>query len=168
MNQTAKGRGRCASGRFGLKHVQRAFKRRPSLFDSQTGAAGPIHGCSAGAILLASTFVLAACSPMTRKDLSPQAMMTHVAKQAQSCWFGKKDPALKGTRLAPEINSFSGKPRILIVPGNNPAGLPKLVAQAERQNGQTKFTTFGPMLASADGTRLNASLHAWSRGSKNC
>ena len=131
-----------------------------------TAAPAPPAALAVLAALMAVS--LAACSPTTRSGTSPQSMMTHVAKQAQTCWFVKQDPAFKGYKLAPELNSFSGKPRILIVPSNNPGGLPKLVAQAERQAGQTQFTTFGPLLSSADGPRLDASLRAWSRGSKTC
>jgi hypothetical protein len=95
-------------------------------------------------------------------------MMVHVAKQVQACWFVKDDPALKGYKMAPEINSYAGKPRILIVPRSNPAGLPELVAQAERINGRTTFTSFGPLLKTKDGPRLDASLRAWARGSHTC
>jgi len=113
--------------------------------------------------------ILAACSQTTKKqESSPQSTMVGVAKQVQSCWFAKKDPALKGYTMAPEINSYTGKPRILIVPKNNPGGLPKLVAQAERLNGRTNFTTFGPLLSSAAGPRLDASLRAWAQGSRTC
>ena len=94
--------------------------------------------------------------------------MVGVAKQAQACWFKRKDPALRPYKLAAEVNSYSGKPRILIVPRNNPGGLPKLVAQAERKSGQTVFTSFGPLLQTKDGPRLNANLRAWARGSKTC
>ena len=125
------------------------------------------------AVLAAST--LAACTKSNDAKLtsansskSPQALMVRVAKQAQACWFKGKDPALKPYKLATEVNSYSGKPRILIVPRNNPGGLPKLVAQAERMSGRTVFTSFGPLLDTKDGPRLNASLRAWARGSRSC
>ena len=86
----------------------------------------------------------------------------------KACWFKKKNPALRPYKMATELDSYSGKPRILIVPKKNPAGLPKLVAQAERINGRTTFTTFGPLLAGTSGPKLNASLRAWARGSRTC
>ncbi|MEE9314578.1 MAG: hypothetical protein V3V02_08000 [Rhizobiaceae bacterium] len=98
----------------------------------------------------------------------PQTLMARVARQAQTCWFKKKDPAFRKYKMATELDSYSGKPRILIVPRNNPAGLPKLVAQAERRGGRNQFTTFGPLLNSKHGPRLAASLNAWARGSKSC
>lgn len=120
--------------------------------------------------VFALVLALAACSQTTKqeKDRSPRSTMVHVAKQVQACWFAKNDPAMNGFTLAPEVNSYSGKPRILIVPKNNPGGLPKLVAQAERQNGRTNFTAFGPLLTTADGPRLEASLRSWAQGAPTC
>ena len=94
--------------------------------------------------------------------------MVRVAKQVQACWFKKPDPALKGFRMASEVNSYAGKPRILIVPKNNPQGLPKLVAQAEKSAGRVRFSSFGPLLASGSGPRLQTSLNRWAAGSTQC
>ena len=99
---------------------------------------------------------------------TPQSLMLNVAKQVQACWFKKKDPAFTKFKMATELDSYSGKPRILIVPRNNPGGLPKLVAQAEKRSGRTQFSSFGPLLQTSNGPRINASLRAWSRGSKTC
>ena len=119
-------------------------------------------------LVILPALAVVACSQTTKPEKGPRTTMVHVAKQVQSCWFAKKDPAMNGFTLAPEVNSYSGKPRILIVPKSNPGGLPKLVAQAERQNGRTNFTTFGPLLATADGPRLEASLRSWAQGSRTC
>ncbi|MEP1092847.1 MAG: hypothetical protein ABJH63_11235 [Rhizobiaceae bacterium] len=130
-------------------------------------SAVPMVGLAA---VVTAALAVAGCTQTAKSSIGPRATMVHVAKQVQSCWFAKKggDPALNGYVMAPEVNSHTGKPRILIVPKNNPGGLPKLVAQAETSQGQTSFTTFGPLLATADGPRLDASLRAWSRGSKTC
>ena len=99
---------------------------------------------------------------------TPQSLMVNVAKQIQACWFRNKDPVLAPYRMAAELNSYSGKPRILIVPRKNPGGLPKLVALAERMSGRTRFSSFGPLLTTSDGPRLQASLRSWANGSKAC
>ena len=114
--------------------------------------------------------LLSACMPSGSLSpaVTPQSMMVGVAKQVQACWFRKKDPAVKGYTMASELDSYSGKPRILIVPRSNPGGLPKLVAQAERSGGKVRFSTFGPLLDTSDGPRLEASLRSWSRGSRSC
>ncbi len=126
--------------------------------------------------LLICVFVLTACTKSgdanittrTRALATPQSLMVHVAKRAQACWFAADDPAFRKFKLATEVNSFSGKPRILIVPRNKPTGLPQLVAQAERIGGRNNFTTFGPLLANADGTRFNNQLRDWARGGTKC
>ena len=94
--------------------------------------------------------------------------MVRVAKQAQACWFGAKDPAFRPYRLAVEVNSHVGRPRILVVPRNRPSGLPKLVAQAERRGARNTFTAFGPLLQTSQGPRLRASLNRWAGGSTTC
>ncbi len=126
-------------------------------------------------IVLAATIGISACTSKTANQSiaraaqeKPRALMVRVAKQVHACWFKKKDPALRGYKMASEVNSYSGKPRILIVPRNNPTGLPKLVAQAERRGGRNQFTSFGPLLKSKNGPRLAASLDAWARGNKSC
>ena len=118
------------------------------------------------------TVGLSGCNQSTPRNPvaaeSPQTLMVHVAKQVQACWFKKPDPSLKGFRMASEVNSYAGRPRILIVPKNNPEGLPKLVAQAEKSGGRVRFSSFGPLLASGAGPQLQASLNRWASGSTSC
>jgi len=99
---------------------------------------------------------------------TPQSTMVHVAKRIQACWFKNGNAAFKPYRMAAEVNSFSGKPRVLIVPKNRPGGLPKLVVQAERVNGITTVSTFGPLLQSSGGARLESSVRHWARGNSSC
>ncbi len=119
---------------------------------------------------LPALLLLSGCMPSgTLSDLStPQSVMSAVANQVQACWFRKNDSAMRGYIMASELDSYSGKPRILIVPRNNPGGLPKLVAQASRSGGKIDFSTFGPLLNTKDGPRLEASLRSWARGSRTC
>jgi hypothetical protein len=129
------------------------------------------------ALLLTCVCLMAACTKTEApkvtvsskpKQESAQSLMVRVAKQVQACWFKRKDPALVKYRMAAEINSFSGKPRILIVPRNKPTALPKLVAQAQKIGGQNRFESFGPLLQTSNGPRLNAALNRWASGSKTC
>ncbi|MEN0041674.1 MAG: hypothetical protein AAF764_10115 [Pseudomonadota bacterium] len=125
----------------------------------------------APAALMVGAVALTACQ--TRSDTStrlgtPQSVMVNVAQQMQACWFKPKLAQFRPYRLAAELDSYSGKPRVLLVPRNQPAGLPKLVAQAERRNSRTQFTSFGPLLKSNNGPALRASMDAWAKGSKTC
>ena len=45
--------------------------------------------------------------------------MEQVAIAAHNCWFASKDPAFKPYHMANELNSFSGRPRFLLVPAKN-------------------------------------------------
>src|SRR3546814_19501858 len=78
---------------------------------------------------------LSACQSADKSDASAShtalATMERVAVNANACWFKSGDAAFKPYRLAPELNSFSGRPRILAVPRNSPASQPVLVGQAE-------------------------------------
>ena len=57
--------------------------------------------------------------------------MEQIAIAAHACWFVSKDPAFKPYHMANELNSFSGRPRFLLVPAKHPEGKPLLVVQAE-------------------------------------
>ncbi len=106
-----------------------------------------LSGRSIGIAALAlAALALAACQP---KPEPPRAasqaalpVMERIALGANACWFKSGDPAFKAYRLAPELNSFSGRPRILLVPRNSPESRPMLVVQAE--GNPANLQAFGP------------------------
>ena len=120
--------------------------------------------------LILLSIALSGCQQTTKASQgpSPQTIMVHVARQAQACWFVKKDPAFSEFSMATELNSHAGRPRILIVPKNNPAGLPKLVVQAERIIGIAGVSTFGPLLDTDNGARIQDAVSKWAAGGKRC
>lgn len=85
--------------------------------------------------LILAAVALAACQPKPQPaaSVSRAALptMERIALGANACWFKSGDAAFKAYRLAPELNSFSGRPRILLVPRNSPESRPMLVVQAE-------------------------------------
>ncbi len=123
--------------------------------------------------LLAVLALFAGCaqhpapSPSTA-DRSRAALptMERVALAANSCWFKSKDKDFKGYALAPELNSYSGRPRILVVPAHNPGARPLLVVQAE--GNPARVETFGPMLQQAHGGRISADVNRWAAGQSGC
>lgn len=96
------------------------------------------------------------------------ATIVSIAKTAQKCWFKTKDPTFANFRLAAEVNSYVGKPRFLLVPKSNPAGLPKLVVNGETQNGKTAVNAFGPLLSTKQGQRISNDIQRWAIGNANC
>jgi hypothetical protein len=122
--------------------------------------------------LLLSLFTLAALAGCQTKTPAPKAngaalpTMERVALGANACWFKSGDPAFKAYRLAPELNSFSGRPRILVVHRNSPESRPLLVVQAE--GNPAKLDAFGPLMGEAAGARIATDVKRWAAGGKGC
>ncbi|HUH48686.1 MAG TPA: hypothetical protein VLZ56_02405 [Mycoplana sp.] len=92
--------------------------------------------------------------------------MEQVATAAYRCWFSCNDPEFRGYSFANELNSFTGRPRFLLVPKGNYGGRPLLVFQAEGYAGAV--TSFGPMTSGPSGARVSADLNRWSSGNTAC
>ena len=92
--------------------------------------------------------------------------MEQIAIAAHACWFVSKDPAFKPYHMANELNSFSGRPRFLLVPAKHPEGKPLLVVQAE--GAAPDVQAFGPLMDEALGERITADVRRWSSGSSSC
>ncbi|TCU11906.1 hypothetical protein [Rhizobium sullae] len=105
-------------------------------------------------------------APSPGPDRSALSTMERVAVGANSCWFKSGDAAFSAYRLAPELNSFSGRPRILVVHKNSPEGRPLLVVQAE--GNPARLQAFGPMMSEPVSTRIAADVTRWSGGGKTC
>lgn len=93
-------------------------------------------------------------------------VMERVALGARECWFRSKDPAFKAYRLAPELTSQNGRPRILIVPAKNPNGLPLAVIEAA--GNPARLSAFGPLMNQALGNRIRSDVNRWVAGSDGC
>ena len=126
-------------------------------------------------ILMASIGMTAAalsgCAPKAPAPAAPASqaalpVMERVALGANACWFKSKDPSFSGYRLAPELNSFSGRPRILLVKAHSPESRPLLVVQAE--GNPARLETFGPMMGETVAVRINDDVNRWARGDKRC
>ena len=102
-----------------------------------------------------------------KSDRDPVQIMVSIGKTAQACWFKSKDPAFSAYRLAPELKSFTGTPRILVVKKNAPEALPLLVVQA--QGSPARLDAFGPLMQDAAlNARIGKDVNRWARGGKDC
>ena len=121
------------------------------------------------ALLTALAAMVAACqtpAPTTGPNRGALPTMERVALGANACWFKSGDPAFAAYKLAPELNSFSGRPRILLVHKGSPESRPLLVVQAE--GSPSHVQAFGPMMSEPVAGRIAADVNRWSGGSKAC
>jgi len=96
-----------------------------------------------------------------------------IGRTVQKCWFKTGDPVFTKFKMASEVNSYAGRPRLLLVPKNNPGGLPVLVIQAEKRGSGasgtfTNVQAFGPLLSENNGSRIVADVKRWTDGSTTC
>lgn len=122
-------------------------------------------------LALSTLALAAACStakdPVSALSVGALPVMERVALGANRCWFKSNDPMFTAYRLAPELNSFSGTPRILIVPRRSPESRPLLVVQASGT--PAKMSAFGPLMNdAATSARVNKDVTFWARGGKGC
>ena len=115
---------------------------------------GLVAGCQTGA------------PPAPARNTAALATMERVALGANACWFKSGDAAFKPYRLAPELNSFSGRPRILIVKRNSPESRPLAVVQAEGH--PARLQAFGPLFSETVGARMTTDIKRWAAGGTGC
>ncbi|RFB93884.1 hypothetical protein B5K08_12180 [Rhizobium leguminosarum bv. trifolii] len=124
----------------------------------------------ANAALLAALAAMAAACQSTPAPSGPNRAalptMERVALGANACWFKSGDPAFAAYKLAPELNSFSGRPRILLVHKGSPESRPLLVVQAE--GSPARLQAFGPVMSEPVAGRIAADVNRWSAGNKAC
>ncbi len=128
---------------------------------------------AAGVAVLTMLALSAGCQSQSSQPTAPGTgksaalrNMEQVAIAAHRCWFASGDPTFRDYSFANELNSFSGRPRFLLVPKGNFGGKPLLVVQAEGSAGAV--TTFGPLLEKADGQRIAGDVRRWSGGDSAC
>jgi hypothetical protein len=98
----------------------------------------------------------------------PRKLMLTISRNVQNCWFKGANPNFRKFRMANELNSYAGMPRLLLVPKNNPTGLPSLVVQAQSKDNLTRLHVFGPLLATNAGKTISADLKNWTSGKTTC
>ncbi|ACS56416.1 hypothetical protein HF263_21905 [Rhizobium leguminosarum] len=120
------------------------------------------------ALLTAIATTVAACQTPAPTGPNRAALptMERVALGANACWFKSGDPAFAAYKLAPELNSFSGRPRILLVHKGSPESRPLLVVQAE--GSPSRLQAFGPMMQEPVAGRITTDVNRWSGGNKAC
>lgn len=93
-------------------------------------------------------------------------VMERISTAAQQCWFRSKAPEFADYRLSDELNSYSGRPRLLLVPARHPEALPLLVIHASGD--PARVEAFGPLMDKPAGKRIATDLKRWTGGSTSC
>ena len=119
--------------------------------------------------------ILSGCQTSPPKDFAefrssqdPATIASHIADNVRACWFPGGRPAFAEFSYAPELNSYAGRPRILIVEKSHPGGLPKLVIEATQAERGTSVKLFGPLMASAEAPAISRDVQRWAGGSAGC
>lgn len=112
--------------------------------------------------------LLAACqskapSPQPPASKETQALARAIGETIGRCWFAAGETAFAGYIYSPEPNAV--KPRVLIVPKDQPAERPVLVIEATSPG---SVDTYGPLLDTANSARILADLDRWAKGGNSC
>jgi len=121
---------------------------------------------SASALFLSSCQSSGPGSFSTRSESRALPTMERIALSARNCWFRSGDSEFRPYKLAPELNSFSGRPRILIVSARDPQGRP--LAVVEGHGDPATVDVYGPLLDQSLGSRIKADVERWTGGSTDC
>ncbi|WP_244496456.1 hypothetical protein [Aureimonas ureilytica] len=140
------------------------------------GVFGAALGSVAALIGLMLAFLASCASPVVPPSVqkpmpTPKVdtgldRMERLALTANRCWIKSRDPAFTGYSLAPELSSFSGRPRFLLVPKGRMEARPLLVV--EGRVGSADVETYGPLLDTSMRSRLEGDLARWKAGSGEC
>lgn len=119
------------------------------------------------ALILCLT-LLAACQSTDPSQQVPatkeaQALARKTGETIGRCWFADSETAFAGYIYSPEPNAV--RPRVLIVPKEQPAERPVLVIEA---SGATSLVSYGPLLDTPVAERIRADLDRWSKGGESC
>lgn len=121
-----------------------------------------------GAVALA----LAACQSVPKDYVQFHAgqdsvtVAKHLADKIGACWFDGKRSAFDAYSYAPEPGLSST--RILIVPKEEPHGLPALVVEVLKAKRGTDVRLFGPLMQTENANTIRNDVMRWTGGARDC
>jgi hypothetical protein len=120
-------------------------------------------------LLVAAGLALSSCQSrpaVVQANPSALDVMEKVAVSANRCWFKSGDAAFRTYSFAPELTSFSDRPRILLTRKGSADIRPLLVVQAEGR--PARLSAFGPLMNEPLSGRINKDVRRWSAGQTEC
>lgn len=103
-----------------------------------------------------------------RSHQDPVTTASRIAENVGECWFGGDREGFAEYSYAPELTSYSNRPRVLIVPKHEPHGLPVLVIEASREDRETRVKLFGPLMGGNEARAIARDVERWAGGSTDC
>ena len=92
---------------------------------------------------------------------TPQSVMANVLRGLRKCWFDGSGE-YRSLAIADERDSYSNRPRVLLVDRGNPTGRPKLVA--ESYGPKARLDVYGPLAT----PRRKAAIRRFGAGGTDC
>jgi len=123
-------------------------------------------------LLTATAIALAACQSAPKDYVQFHAGMDSVtiggliANNIAACWFTGKRKAFDGYSYAPEGGSTAD--RILIVPKQEPHGLPVLIVEVRKAKRGTDVRLFGPLMQTDEADSIRTDIRRWTGGARDC
>ena len=123
-------------------------------------------------LLSATAFALAACQSAPKDYIQFHAGMDSttigglIANNIAACWFTGERKAFEGYSYAPEAGASAD--RILIVPKQDPGGLPQLVVEVRKAKRGTDVRLFGPMMQTGEADAIRTDIRRWTGGARDC
>ncbi len=94
------------------------------------------------------------------------AILQTINQAGQRCWMQSGNRQFREYRMIPELDTIAGNPRILLVNRAATTGRPKLVIESTGK--PVTVNTYGPLVRTKLGGRINADIIRWSTGDTRC
>ena len=98
----------------------------------------------------------------------PVTIASHISQYVGDCWFDGSRPAFAAYSYAPELTSYSNRPRVLIVEKADPTGLPRLVIEVVKAKRGSDIKLFGPLMGTAESEAIYRDVGRWAGGAREC
>jgi hypothetical protein len=98
----------------------------------------------------------------------PVTIASRIAGHVGNCWFDGSREAFAEYSYAPELTSYSDRPRVLIVPKADPNGLPLLVIEVLKADRGSDVKLFGPLMGTAESNVIYNDVSRWAGGAREC
>ena len=115
---------------------------------------------------------LAACQSVPQNYVQFHAGMDSstigklIANNIAACWFDGKRQAFAEYSYAPEGGTQAD--RILIVPKEEPNGLPALIVEVRKAKRGTDVRLFGPLMQTGEADAIRTDIRRWTGGARDC